>query len=396
MQPVVAGHNTPVHVTVLGATGSIGKSTIDLIEGHREKFKVRALVGGKNTALLADQAKRVHAECAVIADSTLYSDLKERLAGTGIAVAAGKQAVLDAASLPVDWTMAAIVGAAGLEPTLQAIRQGKTVALANKESLVCAGAFMMDAVRAHGTTLLPVDSEHNAVFQVLDPARRSLLKRIILTASGGPFLRKTRDELSGITPEQAIRHPTWSMGAKISVDSATMMNKSLEIIEAAYFFNLKSEDIDVLIHPQSIIHSMVEYHDGSILAQLGAPDMRTPIAYTLGWPTGVKTTGSFLDLNSKINLDFEPIDLKRFPAVSQARNALKSAGGYPAVMSAANEIAVDAFLSGGLQFSAIENVVDQVLQIVKIGTISNLGDVFDIDALARDTARHVIARLTGE
>jgi 1-deoxy-D-xylulose-5-phosphate reductoisomerase len=379
-------------VTILGSTGSIGRSTVDLLLAHRDRFQVQALTANTNTALLAEQAKKLGARHAAIADKNLYADLKEKLAGTGVEVSAGHDAVIAAAGLPVDWTMAAIVGAAGIVPTLAAIRQGRTVALANKESLVSAGSLMMEAVTRAGTTLLPVDSEHNAVFQVLAPDQRDGLKRIILTASGGPFLNRSRAELDGITPEEAVRHPTWSMGAKISVDSATMMNKSLEIIEASYFFNLKNEQIDVLIHPQSVVHSMVEYVDGSILAQMGASDMRTPIAHTLGWPDRLQTSGQILDLNKKMNLSFEPIDLNRFTAIKIARDALDAGIGHTAVLNAANEIAVDAFLARRLKFSAIEAVADKVLQSADIRPISGIEDILEID---RDARRLAVDAVTG-
>lgn len=381
--PLILRQTQPRTVTILGSTGSIGKSTIDLIKGHREKFKVQALTAHRNVGLLAQQARELSASSAVIADESLYAELKQQLSGTGIQCSAGHKAVCDAATIPADWIMAAIVGAAGIESTLRAIEQGGTVALANKESLVSAGPFMMEAVARSGARLLPVDSEHNAVFQVFDPAQREGIKRIILTASGGPFLRKKRSELADITPEQAIRHPNWAMGAKISVDSATMMNKSLEIIEAYYLFNLKHKKIDVLIHPQSIVHSMVEYIDGSILSQMGAPDMRTPIAHTLAWPERVQTTGESLNLANNINLSFEPIDIQRFISVKLAREVLDRGTGYPTVLNAANEVAVEAFLKGKLSFSAIESVAEKALQRAKIGLISGIDDIIALDQEVR-------------
>lgn len=383
----------PRSVTVLGSTGSIGKSTVDLLQGHRSKFHVRALTANKNVTLLAQQARSLNAELAVVADETLYNDLKSALSGTGIRAAAGTAAVLEAAELPSDWIMAAIVGAAGVEATLRAIRQGTTVALANKESLVCAGPFMMEAVAKSGATLLPVDSEHNAVFQVFDTQHRAGIHRIILTASGGPFLRRSRESLDIVTPAEAIRHPNWAMGAKISVDSATMMNKSLEVIEAAYLFNLPSEQIEVLVHPQSLVHSMVEYIDGSILSQMGAPDMRTPIAHTLAWPARVETTGDKLDLTKNITFGFEPIDTERFYALKLARQALKAGLGYPTTLNAANEVAVEAFLAGRLKFSDIEKVSDQVLQSIKIKAISDLNSIFALDGEARTIAATAIQAL---
>lgn len=383
----------PRSVTILGSTGSIGKSTVDLLQGHRGKFHVRALTANKNVTLLVQQARALNAELAVVADESLYSDLKAALSGTGIRTAAGSAAVLEAAELPSDWIMAAIVGAAGVEATLRAIQQGTTVALANKESLVCAGPFMMDAVAKSGATLLPVDSEHNAVFQVFDTQHRAGIRRIILTASGGPFLRRSRESLHSVTPAEAIRHPNWAMGAKISVDSATMMNKSLEVIEAAYLFNLKSEQIEVLVHPQSLVHSMVEYIDGSILSQMGAPDMRTPIAHTLAWPARVETTGDKLDLTKNITFGFEPIDTERFYALKLARHALKGGLGYPTTLNAANEVAVEAFLAGRLKFSDIEKVSERALQSIKIKAISNLNDIFSLDGEARAIAATAIQAL---
>ncbi len=380
-------------VTILGSTGSVGRSTVDLIQGHREKYAVKALTAHRNVDLLAQQARGLGAELAVIADESLYQNLKTALSGTSIEAAAGEAAVTAAAGAGADWTMAAIVGAAGVRSTFEAIRQGGIVALANKESLVCAGTFMMDAVKKCGATLLPVDSEHNAVYQVFDPEQRAGIRRIILTASGGPFLRRSRQELDNITPAEAVRHPTWAMGAKISVDSATMMNKSLEIIEAAYLFNLKNDQIDVLIHPQSLVHSMVEYNDGSILSQMGAPDMRTPIAYTLGWPERIDTTGHRLDLSNNINLTFEPIDIDRFYSIKLARGAFDSGAGYPTALNAANEVAVESFLTGGLKFSAIENVAERVLQSIEIKAISSLEDIFAVDGMARAIARNVISAL---
>lgn len=383
----------PRSVTILGSTGSIGKSTVDLLQGHRGKFHVRALTANKNVTLLAQQARALNAELAVVADETLYNDLKSALSGTGIRAAAGAAAVLEAAELPSDWIMAAIVGAAGVEATLRAIRQGSTVALANKEALVCAGPFMMEAVAKSGATLLPVDSEHNAVFQVFDSRHRAGIRRIILTASGGPFLRRSRDSLETVTPAEAIRHPNWAMGAKISVDSATMMNKSLEVIEAAYLFNLPSEQIDVLVHPQSLVHSMVEYIDGSILSQMGAPDMRTPIAHTLAWPARVETTGDKLDLTKNVTFVFEPIDIERFYALKLARQALKAGLGYPTALNAANEVAVEAFLAGRLKFSDIEKVSERVLQSIKIKAISDLNGIFALDGEARAIAATAIQAL---
>jgi len=379
-------------VTVLGSTGSIGQSTIDLLVANRDAFKVVALTAQKNVALLAQQARELNAECAVVADPSLYGDLKSALSGTRVRAEAGDEAITAAGGSGADWTMAAIAGAAGLHATLAAVACGKTVALANKESLVCGGTFFMGEVERHRTTLLPVDSEHNAVFQVFDPRNRAALRRIILTASGGPFLRRKREDLDHVTPEEAIRHPKWSMGQKISVDSATMMNKSLEIIEASYFFKVEHKKIEVLIHPQSTVHSMIEYNDGSILSQMGMPDMRTPIAYTLGWPVRIQTTGGFLNLNNNLNLSFEQIDINRFYALKLAREAL-DAGQYACIaFNAANEVAVEAFLARQLKFSHIESIVEAVLQETKASPATNFEDIMHIDVETRRLARDIVSR----
>lgn len=393
MQPEPAAIHAVKTVSILGSTGSIGRSTVDLILSQRDKFSVAVLTGGKNLELLVEQAKKLRPRHAVIADETLYMELKQALSGTGIEVAAGDQAIVDAAAIDTDWTMSAIVGIKGLLPTLEAIKQGKRVALANKESLVSAGSLMIQAVDEAGCTLLPVDSEHNAVFQVFDRRNKDSISRIILTASGGPFLHLSRDELKGITREQALRHPTWSMGEKISIDSATMMNKSLEIIEASYFFNLKRQKIDVLIHPQSIVHSMVEYADGSILAQMGASDMRTPIAHTLAWPERMPTSGKILDLTKNVKFEFEPIDIERFISIKLAYAVLDTGKNAPAILNAANEVAVEAFLAGRLDFSKIEYISEKVLQVSEIFEISSIDAVLAADVAARKLAHKAIAEL---
>jgi 1-deoxy-D-xylulose-5-phosphate reductoisomerase len=393
MQPLPHIEILPKAVTVLGSTGSIGRNTVDLLTTYRDRFSVQALTAHRNVALLAQQAKDLGAKRAVIAEEGLYQDLKTALSGSNIEAAAGTSAVVEAAQMPSDWTMASIVGTAGMAPTLAAIQRGKTVALANKESLVAAGSIMMNAVRKSGTTLLPVDSEHNAIFQVLNPAQREALTRIILTASGGPFLKKKRSELADITPAEAVRHPNWSMGAKVSVDSATMMNKALEIIEASYLFDLKSEKIDVVIHPQSIIHSMVEYDDGSILAQMGAPDMRTPILHTLAWPGRLETTGNRLNLNNNININFEPVDTKRFIAMKLVRDVLQAGAGMAIAFNAANEVAVEAFLGGNIKFTEIENVTEDILQRTATSAISSLEGVMQADLQARKLAAEAVTGL---
>ena len=313
-------------VTVLGSTGSIGTQTVGLLD-DRAAFAVRALVGGRNATLLAEQARRLQAERAVISDHAQYAVLRDALFGTGIMVASGAEAVIEAASLAAEWTMAAITGAAGLPATLAAIRRGQTVALANKEALVCAGAVMLRAVRDAGATLLPVDSEHNAIFQSMADGNRAQIARIVLTASGGPFRSFSREEMRSVTPEAALRHPIWTMGAKISIDSATLMNKGLELIEAARLFDLDESRIGVLVHPQSIVHGLVYYRDGSVLAQMGSPDMRIPIAHTLAWPTRMATGARPLDLAMVGRIEFFEPDEERFPALRLAREALRSGAG---------------------------------------------------------------------
>jgi len=376
----------PRSVTILGSTGSVGCSTLDLIERQPEAFAVEALTANGSAERLAEQARRVRAKLAVIADETRYRVLKEALAGSGIEAAAGAQAVADAAARPADWVMAAIVGAAGLAPTLAAVRRGAIVALANKETLVCAGALMTAEVVRHGATLLPVDSEHNAIFQVLDFERIEAVERIILTASGGPFRTLSRDAMAEVTPEQAIAHPNWDMGAKISVDSATMMNKGLELIEAHHLFGLPEARIEILVHPQSVVHSMVAYSDGSVLAQLGQPDMRTPIAYTLAWPERMVTPVAPLDLAEIGQLTFEAPDSERFPALDLARQALQAGGSAPTVLNAANEVAVAGFLDGRLGFLGIAEVVDRTLERIAAVFLGGLDDVWQIDREARRIA----------
>ena len=382
----------PRRVTILGSTGSVGCNTVELIVQGGSAFAVEALTAGRNVALLAEQARQLRPRIAVIADPALYEELKAALAGTGIAAAAGAQAVVEAAQRPVDWVMSAIVGAAGLAPTIAAARQGITVAFANKETLVCAGALMMQVIAECGATLLPVDSEHSAIFQVFDFERREAVRRLILTASGGPFRHTSRDEMRRVTPEQAVRHPVWSMGAKISIDSATMMNKGLEIIEAHFLFGIPEERIDVLVHPQSVVHSLVEYIDGSVLAQLGTPDMRTPIAVALGWPARLPTLAPRLDLLSSPALSFEAPDPERFPALRLAKQALQSGGAAPTILSAANEIAVARFLERKIGFLDIERVVEETLVNIPHDEPAHLDAVIEIDAAARVYAESIAER----
>jgi 1-deoxy-D-xylulose-5-phosphate reductoisomerase len=376
----------PRSVTILGSTGSVGCSTIDLIERNSDRFTVEALSARNNVPLLAEQARKLRPKLAVVADESRYSALKEALAGTGIETAAGRAGVIAAAERPADWVMAAIVGAAGLESTLAAVRRGAIVALANKESLVCAGSLVNAELARSGARLLPVDSEHSAIFQVFDFERAEWVERIILTASGGPFRTFTREQMANVTPEQAVAHPNWDMGAKISVDSATMMNKGLEVIEAYYLFGLPVERIDVLIHPQSVIHSCVAYVDGSVLAQMGSPDMRTPIAYALAWPDRMDAPVERLDLGKLGQLTFEAPDLKRFPALRLAREALQAGAAAPTILNAANEVAVAAFLAKRIRFLDIAAVVEAALAVVPNRPVATIADVLDIDAFARNVA----------
>jgi 1-deoxy-D-xylulose-5-phosphate reductoisomerase len=383
----------PRSVTILGSTGSVGTQTIALLLADPGRFQVRALVAGRNVRLLADQAIALRAERAVIADADSYTALRDALAGSGIEAAAGLDAVLQAADLPADWTMAAITGAAGLASTLAAIRRGAYVALANKEALVCAGEVMLFAVRQAGATLLPVDSEHNAIFQSLADGNRGAVEKIVLTASGGPFRTASLEEMGRATPEVALRHPVWSMGAKISIDSATMMNKGLEVIEAARLFGLADSAIDVLVHPQSVIHGMVHYRDGSVMAQLGSPDMRIPIAHCLAWPARMATDSPRLDLAHVSKLEFSEPDLERFPALRLAREALQAGGGAPTLLNAANEIAVAAFLQRQIGFLAIAQTVDRVLQQLGTPPADSLQDILALDEAARRAARLLLPAL---
>ena len=373
-------------VSILGATGSVGQSTLDLILHAPERFEVVALTAQQDVAGLAKAARATDAKLAVIGDASLYGALKDALAGTATEIASGPDAIINAARRPVDWTMAAIVGCAGLASTMAALDGGLTVALANKESLVSAGALMTEAAKASGAVLLPVDSEHNAIFQCLqgNPAKR--IRRIVLTASGGPFRTWTREDMAGITPEVAVRHPNWSMGAKISVDSATMMNKGLEVIEAHYLFGIESARLDILVHPQSVVHSMVDYVDGSTLAQMGSPDMRIPIASTLAWPDRMETNCKPLDLATVGRLDFEAPDPVRFPALRLARTALEAGGARPAILNAANEIAVAAFLARRIGFLAIADIVEAVLDRYDPPAPHTIEDVLEIDRAARNEA----------
>jgi 1-deoxy-D-xylulose-5-phosphate reductoisomerase len=380
-------------VSVFGATGSVGASTLDLIGRDPDAYAVVALTAHGDVAGLAAAARAHGAAIAVIGREDLYADLKRALSGSDVEAAAGEAALIDAARAGAEWTMASIVGCAGLRPTMAALETGGTVALANKESLVSAGALMMQAAAASGATLLPVDSEHNAIFQCLAGGRLEDVARIILTASGGPFRTLDYADMRGITPAQAVAHPNWSMGAKISVDSATMMNKGLELIEAAHLFPVGLDRIEILVHPQSVIHSMVEYRDRSTLAQLGSPDMRIPIASALAWPGRIETPCRPLDLATIGRLDFEAPDSERFPALRLARAAAEAGGLAPAILNAANEVAVAAFLKKGIGFLDIAMIVEDVLNRYSAPVPEGLEDVLAADVRARELAGQVMERL---
>jgi 1-deoxy-D-xylulose-5-phosphate reductoisomerase len=385
----------PRSVTILGATGSVGRSTLALVDEAPERFRVEAVTAWRQVPELAATARRCGARLAVVGDAERYAELKDALGGSGIEAAAGDEAVVEAAKRPADWVMAGIVGAAGLRPTLAAVRRGAIVALANKECLVCAGSLFMREVRRHQAVLLPVDSEHNAIWQALAGSDRAAVRRLILTASGGPFRRWSMVEMARATPEQAVKHPNWSMGAKISVDSATMMNKGLEVIEAHHLFGVAEPSIDVVVHPQSVIHSLVSFTDGSLLAQLGEPDMRIPIAYALGWPGRLATAVAELDLCARSGLEFEPPDPERFPALRLARVALREGGAAPTILNAANEVAVAAFLARRLDFLGIARTVGQVLERLTGPPGADLEATVAYDAEARRLAAEIVASSPG-
>jgi len=376
-------------ITILGSTGSIGTNTLDVVArlGGRENFEVMALTGNGNIALLAEQAKTVGAKLAVTASDAHYAALKDALSGSGIAVAAGRSGLSEAAAMDAGWVMAAIVGTAGLHPTLIAAERGADIALANKECLVSAGALFIEAVKQGGGRLLPVDSEHNAIFQVLEENQRHALERIILTASGGPFRTWTRKEMATVTVETARAHPNWSMGLKISIDSASMFNKALEMIEAQHLFRLKPEQVEVVVHPQSVIHSMVGYSDGSVLAQLGSPDMRTAIGYALTYPKRGHLPVERLDFAKLSRLDFEAPDPDRFPALRLAREAMETGGVAGAVLNGAKEVALDAFIAGRLRFLDMPRIVERTMAMLsQLPTASSMDDVFAADEKARQVA----------
>ena len=388
------GPDTSRSVTVLGSTGSVGRNTLDLIARDPERFRLEALTGNRNVKLLAEQARIFKPRHVVIGDKGLYQDLKAELSGTKISLGAGREALAEAAERPSDLVLASIVGMAGLEPTMAAAERGAIIGLANKEGLVCAGTMLMDAVNRNGGALIPVDSEHNAIFQVFNFREPDSVERLILTASGGPFRETSINKMSRATPKEAVAHPNWDMGAKISVDSATMMNKGLELIEAYFLFPVREEQIEILVHPQSVVHSMVEYIDGSVLAQLGSPDMRTPISYALSWPARMATPSPRLQLDKIANLTFEAPDIKRFPALQLAREALQAGGTAPATLNAANEVAVRYFLNESIGFFDVCNIVADVLAEMPPAQLASMEEVYQCDAEARTRAEQLAKKLS--
>jgi 1-deoxy-D-xylulose-5-phosphate reductoisomerase len=386
-RPETAGRS----VTLLGATGSVGSSTIDLIKRNPRRFQVEAVSAHRNAAELAKLARELNARFAVVSDPTAYKELKDALAGSSIEAGAGETALIEAAERPAEWVLAAIVGSAGLKSSLAAAKRGATVALANKECLVCAGGLFMRTAAEAGAQVLPVDSEHNAIYQALKAGRREDVGRILLTASGGPFRTWTLEAMRTATREQAMRHPNWSMGAKITIDSATMMNKGLELIEAHHLFDMEAARLDVLVHPQSIVHGLVEYIDGSVVAQLGAHDMRIPIAYCLAWPERIEGPAMRLDLAQLATLSFEKPDPVRFPALAITRRALEIGGAAPTILNAANEVAVDAFLNDRLGFTGIVDLVLATLDAAErrgaLKEPKNVEEAIGVDLMARSLAQ---------
>jgi 1-deoxy-D-xylulose-5-phosphate reductoisomerase len=380
-------------ISILGATGSVGTSTLDLVERHPDRFEVIALSAARKVGALADAAVRTGARLAVIGDPALLPELQASLKDSRCRAATGREALAEAAAGEAEWVMAAIVGCAGLEPVMSAIEAGRTVALANKEALVTAGQLMISAAGRTGATILPVDSEHNAIFQCLAANRSCDVAKLVLTASGGPFRNWGRDQMAAVTPEQAVAHPNWSMGAKISVDSATMMNKGLELIEANHLFGVPSDRLDVLVHPQSVIHSMVEYVDGSVLAQLGSPDMRIPIAHALAWPERMSTPALKLNLAQIGSLSFEAPDLNRFPALGVAREVMEAGGAAPIILNAANEEAVAAFLGRRIGFLDIILTVQEALARTDAAAPHSIAEVIDIDRQARALAQGLMSEM---
>ena len=387
-------------ITILGATGSIGASTVDLIKREPERYRVESVSARRNAAALGKIAREVGARHAVVADPAAYDDLKSALSGSRIEAAAGEEALIEAAQRPADWVMASISGSVGLKPTMAAIERGATVALANKECLVCAGNLFMRRAASAGATVLPVDSEHNAVFQALGSGHRADVRRAILTASGGPFRTWSKEAIKAATPQQALRHPNWSMGPKVTIDSATLMNKGLELIEAHHLFALKPDEIDVLVHPQSVVHGLVEFRDGSVVAQLGSPDMRIPIAHCLAWPRRINGPAVRLDLAKVRELTFEAPDLDRFPALALARRAMESGGAAPTVLNAADEVAVAEFIAGRIGFTAIAALVEATLDAAEkrdlLAEPTSIDTAMAVDHIARSLAKDLLPEIAAK
>ena len=387
-------------ITILGATGSIGASTVDLIKREPERYRVESISARRNAAALGKIAREVGARHAVVADPAAYHDLKSALSGSRIEAAAGEEALIEAAQRPADWVMASISGSVGLKPTMAAIERGATVALANKECLVCAGSLFMRRAASTGATVLPVDSEHNAVFQALGSGHRADVRRAILTASGGPFRTWSKEAIKAATPEQALRHPNWSMGPKVTIDSATLMNKGLELIEAHHLFALRSDEIDVLVHPQSVVHGLVEFRDGSVVAQIGSPDMRIPIAHCLAWPRRINGPAARLDLAKVRELTFEAPDLDRFPALALARRAMESGGAAPTVLNAADEVAVAEFIAGRIGFTAIPALVEATLDAAGrrdlLAEPTSIDAAMAVDHIARSLAKDLLPEIAAK
>ena len=377
-------------LTVLGSTGSVGQNTLDLVERNQKAFSIKALTGNQNVKLLAKQAKFHQPELLVIGNKEQYRDLIKELDGFPVRVEAGYEGLIEAADLDTDLVMASIVGTAGLLPTMRAAKRGATIALANKECLVCAGSLLMNEVENSGGVLIPVDSEHNAIFQVFDFDQTRAVKNLILTASGGPFREKTIKEMAKVKPREALEHPNWRMGPKITIDSATMMNKGLELIEAFYLFPVNIDQIKILVHPQSIVHSMVSYVDGSVLAQLGSTDMRIPISYALGWPDRIETPVESLNLTEISSLTFEKPDFQKFPSLKLAQNALKAGKIGPILLNSANEIAVSSFLENKISFLEIAEIVEEVLSVAQFKEPKTIEDIVHIDLEGRKIAENMV------
>jgi 1-deoxy-D-xylulose-5-phosphate reductoisomerase len=398
--PAGNSHGAPRHVTILGATGSIGSSTVDLLKRQNGRFKVAALTAHRNGIALAKLARELGASFAAVADHAAYRELKSELSGSGIEAAAGSDSVAEAARRPAEWVIGAITGTAGLEPSLAAIERGATLALANKESLVCAGTLVMRRAKERGATVLPVDSEHNALFQAMTAGRREDVTKVIITASGGPFRTWSRDDIRKATLAAALKHPNWSMGPKVTIDSATLMNKGLEVIEAYHLFNLKPDEIEVLVHPQSIVHGMVEFRDGSVIAHLGPHDMRVPIAHCLAYPDRIDGPVKRLNLAEVGSLTFEKPDLERFPALALAWAALRAGNGATTVLNAANEIAVAAFVDGQIGFTGIPALVEATLDAASRRGVmrepASIADAFSVDHNSRSLAQDLLPEIAAK